>query len=63
MHPELASIKCGFIKIDTEGYESNVHRFLTEKAQAGELPLKHPNWAEAETFGLSPFASSFSFLN
>lgn len=60
MHPELASIKCGFIKIDTEGYESNVlkgmHRFLTEKAQASELPLmvievawgplKHPNWAE-----------------
>ena len=60
MHPELASIQCGFIKIDTEGYESNVlkgmHRFLTEKAQASELPLmvievawgpiKHPNWAE-----------------
>jgi FkbM family methyltransferase len=60
MHPELAPLKCAFIKIDTEGYESNVlkgmHRFLTEKAQAGELPLmvievawgplKHPNWAD-----------------
>ena len=59
-HPELASMKCSFIKIDTEGYEAHVlqgmHGFLTQKAMIGELPLmvievawgpsKHPHWAE-----------------
>jgi FkbM family methyltransferase len=58
-HPELASMRCSFIKIDTEGFEARVlqgmHVFLTHRAK--ELPLmvievawgpnKHPHWGEA----------------